>query len=342
MKESTLNISKEEKEFLNEFQTLQKKGVLPEKLSTILNVFFQEYKKAAATTSVHTVISIFRTLLKLILEQMENPHSFSPYHQKVRAPFDYYAFGMNFLRPLLDLDQCKVLGMNQVANMADAIAKGENVILLANHQSEVDPQIIDMLLQSSYPDFGANIIYVAGERVITDPAAIPFSLGRDLLCIYSKKYIDFPPELKQKKQLHNNRTMKLMSELLGEGGKAIYVAPSGGRDRKNAEGVVEVAPFDPQSVEMFYLMAKKAKKPTHFYPLALWTYDLVPPPDTVQMELGEMRRINRTPVHLAFGKRIDMQHFPGADASDKITLRKNRADYIWNLVKEAYQKLATL
>jgi glycerol-3-phosphate O-acyltransferase len=43
-----------------------------------------------------------------------------------------------------------------------------------------------------------------------------------------------------------------------------YVAPSGGRDRPNQEGIVEVAPFDPQSIEMFNLMAKKSTRPTFF------------------------------------------------------------------------------
>ena len=60
-----------------------------------------------------------------------------------------------------------------------------------------------------------------------------------------------------------------MSSLLSEGGKVIYVAPSGGRDRKNLNDKIVVAPFDPQSIEMFSLMARKAKKPTHFYPLSL-------------------------------------------------------------------------
>ncbi len=68
-----------------------------------------------------------------------------------------------------------------------------------------------------------------------------------------------------------------MSRLLQEGGKIIYVAPSGGRDRRNSEGHIEVAPFDPASIEMFYLMAKKAKTPTHFIPFALATYDLTSP-----------------------------------------------------------------
>jgi glycerol-3-phosphate O-acyltransferase len=33
--------------------------------------------------------------------------------------------------------------------------------------------------------------------VITDPLAIPFSMGCDLICIYSKKYIDVIPEKRE-------------------------------------------------------------------------------------------------------------------------------------------------
>ena len=166
------------------------------------------------------------------------------------------------------------------------LERGENAIFLANHQIEADPQAISILLENSYPKFAEEMIFVAGERVITDPLAVPASMGRNLFCIYSKRYIDQPPEQKMKKQLHNKRTMELMSQLLSEGGKAIYVAPSGGRDRPNANGIVEIAPFDPQSIEMFYLMAQRAGHPTHFYPMALKTFELLPPPQSIQVELG--------------------------------------------------------
>lgn len=316
------------------------KGVLPEKHYLILQGFFEEYKKATAQTlSEEEAIQIFRTLMELILKQINDPYPFAPYHQKVRKPFDYYAFGLKFARPLIDKSKCRVDGMKFAKDIVKALALKENVIFLANHQSELDPLIIDYLLQDTYPELGANIIHVAGERVVTDPAAVPFSLGRDLLCIYSKRYIDHPPELKEKKQLHNKRTMTLMSELLREGGKAIYVAPSGGRDRKNSEGIVEVAPFDPQSIEMFYLMAKKAKRKTHFYPLALDTYDILPPPDTVQKELGEKRNVTFTGVRMAFGPEVDMLHFPGSEGLDKINLRQKRAEFICNQVKKMYSQL---
>ena len=86
----------------------------------------------------------------------------------------------------------------------------------------------------------------------------------------------------------------------------IYVAPSGGRDRCNAKGEVEVAPFDPQSIELFALIAQKAGVATHFYPLALSTYHVLPPPHSVNMELGEARLAQCTPVHLYFGDEVDI------------------------------------
>jgi glycerol-3-phosphate O-acyltransferase len=111
--------------------------------------------------------------------------------------------------------------------------------------------------------------------------------------------------------------MELMSELLAEGGKCIYVAPSGGRDRPSDAGSGGGGPFDPQSIEMFYLMARRASTPIHFYPLSLATYDVLPPPKTVQVELGEVRQARRTGIHAFFGKPIDMEHFPGSDSPDK-------------------------
>ena len=187
----------------------------------------------------------------------------------------------------------------------------------------------------SAPAIGRDMIFVAGDRVLTDPLAVPFSMGCNLLCIYSKRYIDHPPERKAAKQAHNQKTMERMRALLSAGGCCLYAAPSGGRDRVNAQGLIEVAPFDPQSVEMYHLMARRAHRPSHFYPMALATYAFLPPPDTVQVELGEARRIRRTGIHMAVGAEIDMEHFPGAP-SDKRERRLARADYFWQAVRHEY------
>ncbi len=136
--------------------------------------------------------------------------------------------------------------------------------------------------------------------------------------------------------------MTLMSRLLEEGGKIIYVAPSGGRDRRNAQGHIEVAPFDPDSIEMFYLMAHLAKTPTHFIPFTLATHDLLPPPETVQIELGEKRIAKRSPIHLAFAPSFNMEHPSFVKEKDKTTRRSMRAKAIWNIVHNTYKTLEKL
>ena len=307
---------------------------LPKKYLKILDQFFQCYREATGTDG--SILTLFTQLLQ---EQIKHPFSFEPYHRKVRHPIDYYRFSLDFIRPLVDLPHSSVHGLDLLDRIDAQLRAEENVILLANHQTETDPHAIAVLLEKTHPQIGEKIIYVAGERVVTDPLAIPFSMGCDLLCIYSKRYIDHPPELKAQKQRHNKNTMELMSRLLQEGGKIIYVAPSGGRDRRNAKGIIEVAPFDPQSIEMFYLMARKAKTSTHFYPFALATYDLLPPPETIQKELGEMRVAKRCPIHIAFAPEFDMEKFPGFEENNKTTRRKARADAVWNVVNRNYKRI---
>ncbi len=90
---------------------------------------------------------------------------------------------------------------------------------------------------------------------------------------------------------------------------------------------------------MFYLMAKKAKTPTHFYPFTLSTYDLLPPPETVQKELGEVRVAKRCPIHIDFAPEFDMENFPGSEEKNKSARRKLRADVIWNIVKLSYERI---
>src|SRR3989344_2849379 len=234
---------------------LQKKGRFPEKYCQIALDFLRCYREALERSGepFEPHLSIFRLFFQFIVEQIHSPHLFEPYHRKVRHPFDYFKFGLDFIRPLIDVKHSRVIGEEHLARIEAQIARGENAIFLANHQTETDPQAIAILLQENHPKLAEQLIYVAGERVVTDPLAMPFSLGCDLLCIYSKRYIDYPPELKAQKQLHNKNTMELMCRLLQEGGKAIYVAPSGGRDRKTTSGSLAPAPFDPQSIEMFYL-----------------------------------------------------------------------------------------
>ena len=289
---------------------------------------------AGAGMPPETADRVLGEFLSSVGEQVRHPFEFEPYHRLVTEPFNYYKFGIDFFRPLVDKDRSTVSGRDHLRQIASRLAAGENVIFLANHQSEADPQIIDILLEDEWPELGREMIFVAGERVIADPMTAPFSMGRNLLCIYSKRHIDHPPERKAAKVLHNRKTMERMADLLGEGGHAIFVAPSGGRDRPTASGKVQVAPFDPQSIEMFRLMAQRATRPTHFHPMALSTYDIMPPPEKVEVELGEPRKLRRCPVHLAIGEKLNFDKFTQADRDAR---RAAQAEAAWAAVKEAYR-----
>lgn len=318
-----------------------KEGKVPEKYRAILEGFLESYQAVVTShgKDVKKHLPSFDLFLNFIQQQFQKPYYFEPYHKRIKTPINYYKFGVDFLRPLVDLPHSTTGGLKHLSQMTSQLERGENVILLANHQIEADPQAISVLLEDIAPKFAEELIMVAGTRVTTDPLAIPFSMGCNLLCIHSKKYIDNPPDLKGEKQLHNKRTMQLMLELLSEGGHAIYVAPSGGRDRINDEGDIEVAPFDPQSVEMFYLMTQRAKRPSHFYTLSLSTYHLLPPPETTDTEIGETRITHGGAIHLCFGPEVDMTTIPGLTSDlDKHEKRKHRAEFLWRQVKDNYDK----
>lgn len=329
--------------FLAQLDNHLKENSLSSKQCQLIRDFYTSYQKGSTHfISEEEQEKTFKLLTQLMIEQVKNPHSFSIFHRSIRHPFDYYRFGNDFIRPFIDFKQSEVVGLHNLKKIEGQLEKKENVFLFANHQTEPDPQIISLLLENLSPKLAMEMVFVAGHRVITDPIAIPMSLGRNLLCIYSKKHISDPPEEKADKILHNQRTLKQMGELLNEGGYCIYVAPSGGRDRSNEKGVIEIAPFDPQSLELFFLISQHAAPPSHFYPLSLKTYHLMPPPRVVEKELGERRIIQRTPVHLAFGEEVDMEHFPGSESLEKRARREKRAEWIWLQVCQNYDAFSPL
>lgn len=73
-----------------------------------------------------------------------------------------------------------------------------------------------LLLEKTHPQLATDVIYVAGDRVVTDPLCKPFSMGRNLFCVHSKKRMDDQPELKAEKQRTNRRTVVEMGKALRE------------------------------------------------------------------------------------------------------------------------------
>ncbi len=291
-------------------------------------------------TDPHTLLPLFSTFLSSVQKELKNPYVFGPYHRAIFSPIDYYQLGLDFVRPMIDHTHSMLLGKKLLSDIQLALQNKENVVLLANHQTEIDPQIISLLLEQHYPQLARDMIFVAGHRVVTDPLAVPFSLGRNLICIYSKRHVETPIEKKAEKLAHNQKALKALEDLFNDGGKCIYVAPSGGRDRVDAHGIPQVAPFDPQSIELFYLLSQKARHATHFYPLTLATYNLLPPPQDIQTQIGEKRTTSFSPAHVVFGERIDMQHIGECHkVTDKKEKRAVRAQAIWQLVASDYESL---
>jgi len=292
------------------------------------------------------------TLFTKVLEQTKKPYKFEPYHQAIREPFDYYKLGNDFAEGVINREASALEGLEKIDEINERLANGDNVVLLANHQSEADPQIFSVLLDPIAPGFAEKAIFVAGDRVTTDLLAQPFSMGRNLLCIYSKKHLANPPELKSEKSKHNRRVMKKMQELFKEGGKLIWVAPSGGRDRADeASGEYVVADFDPKSVEMFRLMADKADRRTHFYPLSMLTYPVCPPPQAVGGAVGEQRTVKWSPAGLHFADAIDLDAFVAAcltedfpagcsPAAEREAARDKLTTHIHSVVSDNYKSLA--
>ncbi|KAH9687382.1 glycerol-3-phosphate acyltransferase [Citrus sinensis] len=274
-----------------------------------------------------------------VLLDIEEPFTFSSYHKSMREPFDYYMFGQNYIRPLVDFRSSYVGNVSLFFEMEEKLNQGHNIVLISNHQTEADPAIIALLLESTNPHVAENLTYIAGDRVITDPLCKPFSMGRNLICVYSKKHMLDVPELIEMKRKSNTRSLKEMALLLRGGSQIIWIAPSGGRDRPDpVTGEWYPAPFDTSSIDNMRRLAEHSGIPGHIYPLALLCHDIMPPPPQVEREVGEKRVISFHGAGLSVAPEISF--------ADIITASKNPEEAkevytqaFYNSVTEQYNVL---
>jgi glycerol-3-phosphate O-acyltransferase len=169
-------------------------------------------------------------------------------------------------------------------------------------------------------------VYVAGDRVVTDPLCKPFSMGRNLFCVHSKKHLDDVPELKAAKQETNRKTLVAMGRALAAGGCLVWIAPSGGRDRPKADGTWAPDAFDPAAVELMRNLLSRSKHAGHLYPMAMWSWKLMPPPATVDKQLGERRLTNFTGVGVSVGPELDVEAITAPAGADKEAAQRLLAD----------------
>ncbi|WCJ29102.1 Glycerol-3-phosphate acyltransferase chloroplastic [Euphorbia peplus] len=339
----TFLAAKTEQELLYGIKKEVEAGRLPLNVAVGMEELYQNYRNAVLQSGIpnakDVILSNMAATLDCISLDVEEPYEFSPYHRALREPFDYYNFGQNYIRPLVDFRNSYVGNISIFSEVEEKLQQGHNIILISNHQTEADPAVIALLLENTNPYVAENLIYVAGDRVVTDPLCKPFSMGRNLICVYSKKHMNDVPELVEMKKKANIRSLKEMASILREGSRIIWISPSGGRDRPDPlTGEWYPAPFDASAVDNMRRLAEHSGAPGHFYPLALLCHEIMPPPPQVEKEIGEKRLVAFHGTGVAIAPKINFSEIAAAyEDSDEAKIAYSEA--LYDSVCEQYNVL---
>lgn len=293
-----------------------------DKLETLWKDFYSNYKTAIVNStqegaSEYLATKIQATIADTVTNQFVNPYIFPSFHERITGPdYDYFAFGQNYVGSLTDFENSVLGHRERWDKILALIEAGHNVILLANHQTEADPGVFAHMLMATHPRLATDVVYVAGDRVVTDPLCKPFSMGRNLFCVHSKKHMGDDPAQRAAKMDTNRKTLVAMQRALNKGGALIWIAPSGGRDRPKADGTWSPDPFDPSAVDLMRNLAARAKQPSHLFPMAMFSWPMMPPPVTVDKAIGERRVTQFTPVGISVAPELDLAAHEAAHEND--------------------------
>src|SRR5581483_6444159 len=121
--------------------------------------FFDSYKKAVldSKSNLESASSLYKQFVSFVQEQIQNPYQFTSFHKAIRKPFDYYQFGLDFMRPLIDFKHSTLQGVENLKTISSTLKKKENVILFSNHQSEIDPQVISLMIEKEAPELAQEM-----------------------------------------------------------------------------------------------------------------------------------------------------------------------------------------
>ncbi|KAL3681949.1 hypothetical protein R1sor_024905 [Riccia sorocarpa] len=332
-----------EEELLNGVRHEVQVKKLPAKANAGLLDFYYNYRdsviKSGVDNAVEIAVKIMATVFDRIMFQFEEPYTFPPYHTRILEPYNYYAFGQNFIKHLVDLRNSFVGNIATFGQIESQLKQGHNVILFSNHQSEADPAVMALLLDFCHPYLSEKMTFIAGDRVVFDPFCKPFSMGRNFLCVHSKKHINDVPALAEMKKKANAQTLKEMAGLLAKGGQFIWIAPSGGRDRPDPEtNEVRPAQFDAAAVENTRRLLSQMPVPGHMYPLALSCYEIMPPPHQVEKELGERRLLGYDGAGIVVASELRFDDLT-AGTTSKEQARDKFSQSSWEIVNEQYSVL---
>ncbi|KJP88192.1 hypothetical protein AK88_02139 [Plasmodium fragile] len=245
-----------------------------------------------------------------------------------------HEWSLQFWSQLIDHENSKFKGTQHIDQMEKWIEQGHNIIIFSNHHIEADANIIKYFFHiHNASNISRNIIFIGGHKIRADPLSRPFSVSANLLCIYSKKYIENLPQLREEKIMFNHKSLNALKNLLQEGRNIIWLAPSGGRDRRDSHGNIKISTFDPKIIQTFYIFAKRAKIKTHFIGLALNTYNICPPSNSVDVdEIEKQRSCAYSPVGINLGEDI-FDVYPSMDEKE---ITEKLYTYVCRLYSEIY------
>jgi glycerol-3-phosphate O-acyltransferase len=341
-----------EAQFMGLLEKLSAAGKLPKPLLEQWRDFYASYRGAVVGSGAHgageeLAARVQATIADTVFNQMaggDAAYEFPSAHRRLLEPYDYYQFGQRYVGSLIDFESSVLGRPDRWRALAEQLARGDNVVLLANHQTEADPGVFAHMLASSHPGLAEEVNYVAGDRVVTDALCKPFSMGRNLFCVHSKRHMGDDPVARAAKMETNRRTLVAMQRALNAGGCLLWIAPAGGRDRPDpATGAWKPDRWDPAAVELMRNLAARAKPQGHIYPMAMYSWPVMPPPKSVEKALGERRVTAYSGVGISLCEELTAEELAAAPrdagAEDKERAQRALAEAAQQRVADEYARL---
>ena len=130
---------------------------IPSHLLGAVDELYTNYKAALLTSGVEGateefVAKVMASVCERVMIEL-NPKAaftFPSQHHRLLEPYNYYNFGQRYIRGLVDFKTSMLGGRDTFKTIAAQLAAGENVVLLANHQTEADPAVFALLLETEF------------------------------------------------------------------------------------------------------------------------------------------------------------------------------------------------
>ena len=119
-------------------------GQIPSTLIGAVSELYSNYKAAIMGSGLEGADEVFvaqvmASVCERVLLQL-NPaaaYTFPSFHERILEPYNYYNFGQRYIRGLIDFSTSMLGNEAGFEEIEQQLKNGENVVLLANHQTEV-------------------------------------------------------------------------------------------------------------------------------------------------------------------------------------------------------------